>query len=118
VKTITEATIKQLQGEDGKTGRAVLTLAAPPPRFKLSFIVDGLVSVFDQKPNEFKVRVLLIAQVLLPTDRDDADARSIADTVARAVAKTQVPDKVDALLKKIIEIFFSDWKLVWVAVEG
>ena len=119
VKKITEDTIKQLQDTDGGGGGGNATTR----RFQFNFIVDGLVEIIDPKPNEFTANVLLIGQLLLPTQFDETGGNTFANTVGRTAADgsssvVNLPANVDLLIRKIITLFFSDWQLEWMGVEG
>ncbi|HKP85833.1 MAG TPA: hypothetical protein VJZ26_07045, partial [Blastocatellia bacterium] len=119
VKKVTEATIKELQDTDGGAGGGDATAR----RFQFNFIVDGLVQIVEPKPNEFTATVLLMGQLLLPTQVDGVEGgKNFAETVSRASAggagRMNLPANIEVLLRKIIRIFFSDWQLEWMGVEG
>jgi hypothetical protein len=98
--------------------------------FSFTFLIDGLVQIVDPRPDSFTVQVLLIAQLLFPDmERTGATLfrsgrrKNNAAVVADANAMTNFAERlkgVDAAVRaqEIIDQLFSDWKLVWMGIEG
>jgi hypothetical protein len=126
VKQITDEILEELKDVEGAPERGRQKKAATRKR-QLSFIVDGLVQIVDSKPDRFTINVLLIGQVLLPTGAEvDTDVTiGISHFINRgqppakgAEKRAVAPEKVERLVEKIIEVFFSDWNVEWMGVEG
>lgn len=100
--------------------------------FETSFIVDGLVQVIDPEPDRFTVNVLLMVQLLLPTGTDQdtilrsgfegaikkGKTASASSATLTAEARAAQNDKFQKLIKRIIDLFFSDWTVEWIGIEG
>jgi hypothetical protein len=72
----------------------------------LKGIVDALVQIVQPSPQEFTVEVLLLTQLIEPLE-----LRSL----------TRTPQDVNDELKRLREEFlklFTDWRVVWMGVEG
>jgi len=69
---------------------------------KSSFLIDGLISVSDLQPNKFAVEVRLSVLTVSASDSDQLDINLLE-------IEDPPPKRVN---------LFSDWKLVWIGVEG
>ena len=125
VKLLTKEKLDSLKTDAGATGSP----DAAASSFEASFIVDGLVQVVDPEPARFQVNVLLMAQLLLPTGTDQnkffgsafegtTRKRTASAVTPPAGAKAAEDEKFQKLLRKIIDMFFSDWTVEWVGIEG
>jgi hypothetical protein len=81
-----------------------------------SFLVDGLLQIVDPQPKKFTVQVLLLVQLLPPETTGGGEISFLSLTSRRG--RRQDASKIKTEIQKFIEDNFSDWKLMWMGVEG
>jgi hypothetical protein len=95
-------------------------------RVTVPFLVDGLVQVVNPLPDEFRVQVLLLIQIVFgqlqpavaaPLRAKRRKKTSRPPTQKAPWAKLQAAE-ADETIRQFVEETFQDWSLVWMGVEG